>query len=325
MLRLTALAAPLVLTGLLAAQPAPQVPPPPPPTIPAFPALDEPDSLAFARRLVMLCDQVSGLYVRPVPAVELTHAALLGLYDAARLPAPPDLADRLRRAGERERIEAVRKAREDIGDSPYLRDRDPLVPCCKALARALDPYTEVVTAEEQRKLIGLEQEAGGVGVELEDVVEGGPLAIRTVLPGGPAQRAGLRPGDRIEHVEPRPCCPGSVAQWVDWLTAGPDNDVLPPGRPPEPASLLLGCRRGDQAWEVALDRRRFRVETVLGVSRQDDHCWSTSWTGRGASPTSGWRRCRPARRRNCGGWSSTWKITGCAVSCWTCAGAQAAT
>src|SRR5207302_3074477 len=113
----------LVLTCLAAPPPAPPplpLLPPPPPTDPRVPpSLDEPDSLAFARRLVMLCDQVSAMYVRPVPRAELTHAALLGLYEAARLPAPPDLADRLSRAGDRDLIETVRRLREKVGDSPH--------------------------------------------------------------------------------------------------------------------------------------------------------------------------------------------------------------
>src|SRR5262249_34237441 len=159
-------------------------------------------------------------------------------------------ADRLRRAGDDHLLDAVRRVREEVGDSLRLRGHDPLVACCRSLAGSLDPYTEVVTADEQRKLVGLEREGGGGGIEVTDWVEGAPLALKAVLPGGAAQRAGLRPGDRVERVEEVPNCNGSTAREVEWLTHGPDDELLLPCRPAEPERLRLTCRRGDAVLKV---------------------------------------------------------------------------
>src|SRR5262249_41836702 len=70
----------------------------------------------------------------------------------------------------------------------------------RAMFRSLDPHSGVLSPDEQRRNIALDQEASGVGVVLHDYSGVGPLVVRHVYPGSPAQRAGLRPGDHILRV-----------------------------------------------------------------------------------------------------------------------------
>src|SRR5262249_36982637 len=98
-------------------------------------------------------------------------------------------------------VKLILRVREDVGDAPELHGTHPLLICCQAMARSLDPYTGVVSGEEQRRNTGLEQDNSGVGLEIGDNPGAGPVLVKLVKPGGPAQRAGMRPGDEITHVD----------------------------------------------------------------------------------------------------------------------------
>jgi C-terminal processing protease CtpA/Prc len=252
----------------------------------------------FAQQLIVLVDQVSALYVRPVTRGELLQAALAGLYEAARRPVPRDLRARLERAlapvaspgpdgipeppppGGDPLLRLVRQLREEVGDAEALRGQEPLLVCCRALVRALDPHSGVVSAEEQRRTPGLEYEHDGFGVELNDLFGTAPPRVEVVLLGGPAQRAGLRPGDTITHLDRRPIGSAPPALVLALGRRG-GGEVLQPGGNACPSLaedvhvLRVRYRRpGAKGTRTALlQRERFHPESVLGVARCDDNSW----------------------------------------------------
>src|SRR2546429_412406 len=75
---------------------------------------------------------------------------------------------------------------------------------CQAMMRSLDPWSGVLGRDELRRNVALDQEAQGIGVGLDDYTGSGPLVVKAVYPGGSAQRAGIRPGDHITHVNGEP-------------------------------------------------------------------------------------------------------------------------
>jgi carboxyl-terminal processing protease len=249
----------------------------------------------FAVQVHCLIEQVAEHYVRPVTREALLEAALAGLYQAARQTVPRDLRDRVRVAvaeatllrasgrpfnDPRERLLA--RAREQLGAAEALAGQNTVLVCCQALARVLDPHSGLVTAEEQRRAVGLDHESLGVGLEFKDGLAG-PLVVDQVQLGSPAQRAGLRPGDVITRIDGRPA--GKAPPEV--LSALRNQRVLaqaPPVTPAEadkgtpqgpPATLRVSYRRAGQgeARSVTLLRERFRPESVLGVRRRDDNGW----------------------------------------------------
>jgi carboxyl-terminal processing protease len=280
--------------GRLVAAPAP-----PAATSPRAPAVRA-EAQAFARQLLDVTAQVAEQYVRPVSRADLLVPALAGLYEGARRPVPADLAARVKQAAaavnlrgerlpgspltlvdERPVLELIAWVREDVGDAESLRGRNPLLVCCQAMAHSLDPYSGVVTAQEQRRNIGLDQECDGVGLEWEENLGAGPLLVRAVQPGGPAQRAGLRPGDEITHLDGKPVAGLPAAGLQPLLNRGPVVTVPPlasdvgqaPLGPSKPVRVTYRRRGQRAARTVVLQGDRFRPETVLGVRRRDDNSW----------------------------------------------------
>jgi carboxyl-terminal processing protease len=96
---------------------------------------------------------------------------------------------------------------------------------------------------------------------------GTPWVVRTVFPGGPAQRAGVRPGDRITHVNGRPTDAADAPKLAADLFPAEESE----GRP---AAVRLSVRRGGEALALSLVPGYFDVETVFGVSRKADNSWN---------------------------------------------------
>src|SRR5712691_7260825 len=132
--------------------------------------LTQADAQTYAQYLIDLADQVAHTYVRPVSQADLLAAALTGLYEAVQAPVPANL-----------------KADLQTAATP-----NGLLLSCSAMTKTLDPYSGVVKNEELAHGNGIEQNYG-VGIELCNNLGVGPLLIKSVIPGSPAQRAGLRP------------------------------------------------------------------------------------------------------------------------------------
>src|SRR5262249_39855676 len=81
-----------------------------------------------------------------------------------------------------------------------LNDKEALLAGCRAMVRLLDPYCEVQIGEEARRSTG-NMDNFGTGIDLDENDGTGAVRIKEVLPGSPAQKAGLRPGDRVIAVD----------------------------------------------------------------------------------------------------------------------------
>jgi C-terminal peptidase prc len=259
----------LLVTGLLVAAGRMSDPSPAgtPPTAQA-----QADADNYAQQLFYLTTDVMAHYVRPVSRVELLDAALRGLYEAARVPVPAGLpADLRKAASDQQLLLLLSKQREQLGDSEPIRGPNALLVSCRAMTRALDPYSTVVSGEALRRGSGVDEQYG-VGIELEANGGVGPLIVQTVLPGSPAQQAGIRPGDEIVEVDGSRVKGNTSAQAALLLNQGalPVNstDVSPP-----PVQVTLRRPGGGAPRKLTLERRDFVPETVLGVARQADNSW----------------------------------------------------
>lgn len=256
-----------------AGRPADPRPGGPPPA--AQPAAEGHD---YALGLLPVAIEVSQRYVRPVGLADLLGPALKGLYEAARVPVPAALASDLKEAEKkalaandsRPLIDFLARTRRGVGDAEAVRGASALLVSCEAMVRSLDRYSVVVRDEALRRGNGVDDQQG-VGIELEDNYGAGPLLIKAVTPGGPAQAAGLRPGDEITHLGGKPArgMTSAVAQLLC------NQGVPPDAGHPAPTDVELtvlrpGTRRPRT---VTLERQEWQPEAVLGVTRDAHNRW----------------------------------------------------
>ncbi|MFS0576585.1 S41 family peptidase [Sporosarcina sp. 179-K 3D1 HS] len=94
----------------------------------------------------------------------------------------------------------------------------------KELVRQLDLYSEYMSAKEYKAFIDeIESRFVGIGVVLEPDDKG--VRVASLIPGGPAERAGIQPGDVITHVDGRSITGKSVEGAVSVISGAEKTSV----------------------------------------------------------------------------------------------------
>jgi carboxyl-terminal processing protease len=292
---------------LMASAPAPSPPAPvSPPAAPDNTYHTPSDNETFAALLLDAVNWIGEVYVRPVSRADLLHTALSALYERARRPVPRDLRRRIERAekesasqttsaanapaplvpalaprravimDDRPLLELLRSIRDDLGRGEDLGGDDPLCAACQAMLRSLDPYSGVISTKDDRRILDDESERDGFGLVVPDDSE--RVIIRDVLLGSPAQEAGLRPGDEILRLHDSDGRERAVKESLNVLNGR--TPLLKPqlGAFALPEPITLTYRRNSppaqEIRQVKLEWRRFRPESVFGVTRRDDNSWN---------------------------------------------------
>lgn len=131
-------------------------------------------------------------------------------------------------------------------------DQDSLIQgAIRGMAASLDPHTVYLDPEQYAQLTADTQgRFAGIGVEIS--VRDGWLIVLAVFDGGPADRAGLQPGDRFLHVEGRPARDMRISEAVRIMRGEPGTEVR------------VGIRRSgvEDGIEVTLERAFIDVNPV---------------------------------------------------------------
>jgi carboxyl-terminal processing protease len=189
------------------------------------------------------------------------------LHEAARVPVPPSLSAVAQNAkNEQQRLELIARIRQSLGDLPVLQGSKGIEVGVRAMCQVLDPYCQPVALKEGFQVLR-EKPISPFGLDWEMPAGASTAVITKVDPGGPAQRNGLRPGDRITHVNGRP------ANEQATLLLPPATDSPAPDRAAEEVVLTLVRPATKLTRTVTLPAEDFRPESVFGVVRQEDNSW----------------------------------------------------
>jgi len=227
---------------------------------PSSPPLNRVAARQFALQLQEVIVRVMQRYIRPVEPTVLAEAALNGLYEAAQVPIPTTLHADVRTVIDKEGhyLSLFTRIREDLGNPPSLRGDKAIRASLKGLTNALDPFCAVLNQEEGSSTDRSEMKSG-FGMTMVDSTTLGSLVVKSVALGGPAQRAGIRPGDQITQFTGQPPNARMTDPAYFSNLERVEFTVIHPGTP--------GARK------IVLQSESFDPETVTGVTRRYDNSW----------------------------------------------------
>jgi carboxyl-terminal processing protease len=240
----------------------------------------------FARELGVICPSISREYVRPIAVSELYHAAVIAIYDAARRPHPITLLRDLKAAkDEHAQFDLVKQARANLDGMHGLEDGRDLVIAVRSLTSVLDPHSILVPSgvlngtatsntygfefEGEAQIVRSAGRPARVPADAPEAFDASgvpplPLRVLSVKPGGPAQQAGLRPGDIIRQI-------GGIA--ADSASAGKAFAALHSRKADAAIQLVVDRAGNKEAITLRLVRTEFQPESLFGVTRKGDNAW----------------------------------------------------
>lgn len=155
-----------------------------------------------------------------------------------------------------ERLEAILEFTQTILDLEPEPLHELEYAAINGLFAPLDPHTILLTPEEHADLgVRTKGEFGGIGAQIR--AEGRRIVILRVLPGMPAQRAGLEAGDVILQID--------GARTVN-MTASEAQQIL---RGPVGTTVEVKLRRGKKTLRIEIERAVIKIDSVLAQMLPD--------------------------------------------------------
>ena len=292
--------------GLLLLAPAAPVPAAPPPAKVA-PA-DRQRATDFAHQVYQTAQNILEIYARPVEMNEMIAAAVRGLHDEAGIAVSDQVLESVREAeSTAELLNLLADTRARLGNLPHLSGPRSYFAAVNGFKHATDPYCGLASPRVNR-FVSIDLDFG-LGIELEGAsgqrwsiyrVERSvasvpvpglfpplpkpedvsapaafPWRISRVIPGSPAQRAGVRIGDVITHLDGTEVTTATANRLFGQFAFPPSRGLDPRSGEPLPVKRALKIRREGTAApiDVALATEAYTPETVFGVMRTDTGKW----------------------------------------------------
>lgn len=157
-------------------------------------------------------------------------------------------------------------------DRNYVKDvdrRELMEAALRGMLSKLDPYSDYIGPDDLEHFTeAVEQEFGGIGIQVNWDAEKREIEVMTPLPGSPAYAAGIHAGDRIVEIEGKPVTEfpmdREIQTAVQMLKGNAGDDVT------------IGIRRAgsDAVEQMTLTRAVIQLDTVLGDTRATDGSWN---------------------------------------------------
>ena len=137
----------------------------------------------------------------------------------------------------------------------------------RGMIMKLDPYSSYIDNKELRDFNEhVEREFGGIGIQV--TVDDKQLKVMMPIPGTPAYKAGLRPGDRILEIDDHPTADfkqGSIIENAVSLMRGKPGTVV---------KVKIQHSNSETPETVEITRASIKSPTVVGDHRNADGEWS---------------------------------------------------
>lgn len=149
----------------------------------------------------------------------------------------------------------------------YVKDideRELMEAAIQGMLRKLDPYSSYIGREEVTSFNeSVDQEFGGIGIQVHISATTGRLTVVTPLPGTPAYKAGIQADDTIMEIEDESTEGFTIQDAVKRLKGKPGEEV-------RIGVLHAGTPDIEQ---ISVVRDIIQVNTVLGDNYDDDASW----------------------------------------------------
>lgn len=150
----------------------------------------------------------------------------------------------------------------------YVKDVDRrklMEAAIQGMMSELDQYSAYISPEDLNRFNeAVEQEFGGVGIQVQLDPKTRMLTVVSPLPGTPAYRAGVLAGDTIVEIEGKPTEGFTIEDAVRVLK----------GEPGDPVTIGVRHLGSDEIERVTLVRDIIQVATVMGDHYNDDGTWN---------------------------------------------------
>ncbi|QDU09599.1 S41 family peptidase [Gimesia aquarii] len=149
----------------------------------------------------------------------------------------------------------------------YVKDVDRRVlleAAIRGMVKELDQYSNYISPKDLSRFNQVvEQEFGGIGIQVHIDEHNGRLTVMTPLPGTPAYKAGVRAGDIIDSIEGKSTKGFTLSQAIKTLK----------GRAGEKVSLAVIHKGTNKPIPLTITREIIHVATVLGDTYKKDDAW----------------------------------------------------
>ena len=136
------------------------------------------------------------------------------------------------------------------------------------LTELKDPYSNYINPEEVTEFSeAVDQEFGGVGIQVRFDDAAREIVVTTPLPGSPAYKAGIQSGDRVVEIEGKPVADFGVGKEMQTAIKMLKGE---PG-----VTVSFGYKRGtsEEVKKVSMKREIIQLDTVLGDNHNADGTW----------------------------------------------------
>lgn len=145
-------------------------------------------------------------------------------------------------------------------------DRRALVEAAvRGILEELDPYSNYISPDDKARFEAqVEQEFGGIGIQVAIDPTTHRLTVMTPLPGTPAYKAGVRAGDTVMEIEGKSTEKVTIEQAVKMLK----------GKVGEAVTISVQHAGSTTIEQLTMVRALIHLATVLGDAHKSDDSWN---------------------------------------------------